>query len=79
MKCSIPGCNKEAKVKGLCWAHYAQLRRHNGVTLQERESTSGECKVKGCHNPIKARGLCNKHYKDYQKRGLLKPRKYKGV
>lgn len=31
-KCEAPDCDKDSKVKGLCWAHYMRNRRHGDPT-----------------------------------------------
>lgn len=63
--CSVEGCNKEAKKKGLCYMHYSRLYRTGSVrgALPERHSPYKEekCSVPGCENPAKTNGLCGKH------------------
>lgn len=57
--CSIPGCNKKAKCKGLCSAHYEQRRPNKGVKVGPKPQV---CTVDGCSLKVLAKGLCSIHY-----------------
>jgi hypothetical protein len=41
MKCSKQGCEKEAKIKGLCRSHYSSLRYHTDEKYREKRKAYG--------------------------------------
>lgn len=49
--CSVEGCERPRRAKGLCSMHY-QRQRTVGV----------ECSIDGCGNKMHAKGMCQKHY-----------------
>ncbi len=65
--CSVAGCGKPSKKKGLCGAHYERLRVHGDVTVNKRVGQrvpSVPCSVEGCRRKATSSksGLCNVHY-----------------
>lgn len=64
--CCIEGCGKGAKNNGMCWAHYARLRRYGDASYMRRGTPNlcppVHCTVSGCDNAHLAKGLCRKHY-----------------
>lgn len=58
--CSIEGCGRPAKVKGMCGAHYQRTRNGVDLSLPLRES-GRTCDVDGCDRPHDAKGLCGTH------------------
>lgn len=77
--CTIEGCDKKERAKGLCVAHYWKLKEYGdplaGKTYTKR--TSDECSVKGCKNRVVTRGLCAKHYTERWRRGEFTTNKSK--
>lgn len=63
--CAITGCNREAKVAGLCGPHY----RLDWLSRRE------PCTVDGCGNPQTAKGLCQMHYSRVRSTGAVDERK----
>lgn len=49
--CSIEGCDRPFRAKGMCSMH-----------LKRRYRSQGQCIEDGCDSPVVARGLCNSHY-----------------
>lgn len=82
-KCSIDGCENNARAKGLCWMHY--YRQIHGIS----DMRSGElprkwkpndpryknkgrfCSVYGCNKPFYAKDLCRNHYELQRRHGRL--------
>lgn len=51
-ECTIDGCSKPVKCKGLCNAHYiAHIRKYGSPG-------AGECKKEGCTRPAYCKGYC---------------------
>jgi hypothetical protein len=76
--CSVEGCGKQLKAKGLCDSHY-QMNRKFGRTepILSKYSDGQKCSEIGCKNPIRAFGFCDKHYKAARREGRLHAGKYK--
>ena len=63
--CSQPACGKPAKARGVCAAHYYQLRRSGGMQkLQPRV-----CNVDGCGKKHSSHGFCENHARKWQRNG----------
>lgn len=61
--CSINGCNKLARIRGLCLGHYHRLNRYGDPTYQPcKHKKIKKCKVDGCERDSIALGLCSMHY-----------------
>lgn len=67
--CSVAGCERPSRTKGLCEGHYGRHLR--GAPLDatplkgrpEQHSNQGKmCSVDGCERPATAKGLCPGHY-----------------
>lgn len=56
--CQQPGCQKEARTKGLCPNHYSQRNRRE----RAEAGRARLCMVEGCTRPHAAKGYCNMHY-----------------
>lgn len=69
-QCSVEGCNKAVKSKGMCQAHYVYLNRHN--TLEKPVKTVLACSEPNCNRVVTARGYCNKHYARFYAQGRFK-------
>src|SRR5690606_10858604 len=66
--CSVPGCDRPVKARGLCNGHYQRWLKEGDVLadvplgeLKTRREPA-QCSVPGCDRPVRARGLCNGHY-----------------
>lgn len=83
--CSVAGCQKVKKSRGMCSAHYERWRRRNREAVEPQkgkwdnaDGTRKTCTYPGCSKPIETVGFCKKHYHQFQyeaTRGLTKSRK----
>lgn len=62
--CSVPGCSRKSKAKGMCQWHYDRQRGSD-------RPGSRPCSESDCGKPAKARGLCRTHYGALQRQGKL--------
>lgn len=65
--CSVGGCDRPTRARGLCATHYRAARRH-GLGLVERAALP-PCKVEGCGKASLTRGYCKSHYTALIKHG----------
>lgn len=79
--CSVDGCGRRLKARGLCNTHY-EHRRLAGVRAaraaareQKFRTLAGQpsCSEVGCGRETSARGLCGRHYQQRVKAGTLPP------
>lgn len=54
--CSVEGCPRSHKARGLCKAHYSALLR----------SEAEGCRVEGCAGVVILRSLCTAHYREWK-------------
>jgi hypothetical protein len=79
--CSVEGCVRPLKARGLCGAHYESVRlsRERALRVAAREfkfrALGGEphCSETNCARAVRARGLCARHYQRHKKAGTLPP------
>lgn len=68
-KCSVEGCSKPVKARGLCDNHY-KIKQRSGELETEKYLKRGKfCSVENCRNPVYAKGLCTLHYGRFKKYG----------
>ena len=65
MTCSVEGCTKEKKSRGMCAAHYQNWRRKTPMSIRT-EAVNKSCHADHCDEPARKRGLCNKHYQAWR-------------
>lgn len=65
--CSIPDCQKLARTRGWCAAHYARWCKH-GDPQHERPPRK-PCSVADCERDTESRGLCTLHYQRWFRHG----------
>jgi len=81
--CTVRGCHKPSRSRGLCGAHYMASLRHGefrGIgpkgkgkaRAQAKPRGSKVCTVRGCQKPSRSRGLCGAHYMASLRRGDFK-------
>lgn len=70
--CSVDGCEKPARSRGWCNAHYERWRK-SGIepigVLAPREPAPPICRIPDCEAPPLARGWCSHHYRRWQRTG----------
>jgi HNH endonuclease len=64
--CSIEGCGKNHRAKGLCRHHYRKLIKHGDPLYIIGEK---KCSVDGCEGKRFCQGWCIKHYSKWRKYG----------
>lgn len=69
--CSVEGCGRKVKCKGVCPMHYHRLQRYGDPTfISLRYARRGAiCKIRNCGEKATAQELCPKHYHRYRKYG----------
>ena len=69
--CSIEGCDKPAKARGWCAAHWWRWRNHGDpLKLADPVEKPDRCEVEGCSNPPNGRrGMCVAHYLRLRRHG----------
>ena len=68
-KCSVEGCNNDARKRGWCNFHYDRWRRHEDPLAggpKQNTPLLGKCRIEGCNNKDVAWGLCSKHYRKWK-------------
>lgn len=60
--CSVAGCDRKHRAKGLCDSHYRQLRRGQELRPLQIFDPSIRCAADECDRKIDAKGLCSTHY-----------------
>lgn len=66
-ECTIDGCAKPSKARGLCDMHRKRRERY-GDPLARYEART-DCMVEECESPHRAKGYCEKHYRKFLKYG----------
>ena len=67
--CSIADCNRPARSRGWCGAHYERWRKHGDPLGSTPRPTREPCVVDGCDRLHFARGWCHRHYTRWTKHG----------
>jgi hypothetical protein len=65
--CSVTGCKRAYRAKGLCFFHYRKWRRGELEGRPERYKT---CSKPDCKKKVVAHGLCQEHYDAWKKARL---------
>lgn len=71
--CTIEGCERKSKSRGLCSPHYLKLRRGTLYRVKNvAEEKKGrplivkqECCIDGCIKKVEAKGYCKGHYNQF--------------
>lgn len=65
MLCSVEGCNRLSKYKGMCGMHYKRQWRHGDVDYcddRTKPVNLEKCLVEGCELRGATKGYCHTHY-----------------
>jgi hypothetical protein len=57
--CTVQGCKRGYRAKGLCFFHYKKWRRGE---LEKRPGRYDTCHKESCHKKIVGHGLCREHF-----------------
>jgi hypothetical protein len=57
--CTVDGCKRAYRAKGLCFFHYKKWRRGE---LEKRPPRYDTCGKEGCKKKVVAHGLCQEHF-----------------
>lgn len=65
--CQVDRCEQPAHGKGMCWAHYARVRRfgepgHAAINVKV-VNAGKDCLIEGCDRAARAREMCRRHYR----------------
>jgi hypothetical protein len=73
--CSIQGCDRPIKSKGLCYRHWYRARHSGdpGAEIRRWEPRDPVCSVEGCDKPTRARQLCGSHWSQWNRTGAVTP------
>ncbi|WP_411567361.1 HNH endonuclease [Rhodococcus sp. IEGM 1370] len=67
MKCGLPGCRQNAKIRGWCDKHREQIDSGEPVYYAVSKPASETCRIPGCDRPTASKELCRPHYKRSRK------------
>jgi hypothetical protein len=62
--CTVQGCKRAYRAKGLCFFHYKKFRRGE---LESRPARYDTCGKPECKKKVVAHGLCQDHYDAWKK------------
>lgn len=62
--CTVQGCKRAYRAKGLCFFHYQKWRRGELEAKPRRYKTCGK---EDCKKKVVAHGLCQEHYEAWKK------------
>jgi hypothetical protein len=62
--CTVAGCKRAYRAKGLCFFHYRKWRRGE---LEGRLRRYNTCGKPDCKKKVKAHGLCEEHHEAWKK------------
>ena len=68
-QCTIDGCDKKSRYRGLCDTHYKRQHDYDYAGLLN-DPNRARCTIESCDRPMYAKGLCRRHYDQqcYQKK-----------
>src|SRR5437879_6088057 len=72
MTCSVEGCNRDIKYKGMCGMHYKRLWRHGNVSTSiiPHKLEEIRCQTEDCTNIIEhSSGYCKIHRQRFHRYG----------
>jgi hypothetical protein len=68
--CKLDGCERPAKTRGWCLAHYTRVRRTGSPgPVEVSDRIRPTCSVDGCDKPHQAHGYCLNHRRRVEKGG----------
>ena len=62
--CTVQGCKRAYRAKGLCFFHYKKWRRSE---LEAKPARYVTCSKPECKKKVVAHGLCQEHYDAWKK------------
>jgi hypothetical protein len=71
--CAVESCERPAKSRGWCHAHYQRWRNTGDVKADLPLRAAGPCSVDDCDRQRYARELCNTHYRRLLATGDARP------
>lgn len=72
VSCSVEGCLRGVRAKGMCGKHYQRFRTHGAIDNPPKALPPWRvCSIKSCDQPSRTRngGTCEKHYARYRRTG----------
>lgn len=65
--CSIEGCEKVAKARGWCNAHWLKWRKYGDPAAGYTKRQPRPCTTEGCEDPVTCKDRCNRHYLQWRR------------
>ncbi len=62
--CTVAGCKRAYRAKGLCFFHYKKFRRGE---LESNPARYDTCSKPDCKKKVAAHGLCEEHFQAWKK------------
>jgi len=62
--CTVEGCKRAYRAKGLCFFHYKKWRRGE---LEKKPARYDVCSKPDCKKKVKEHGLCEAHFEAWKK------------
>ncbi len=74
LPCSVDGCGRKVRAKGLCCAHWSRVKKIGTVGNDPIRIWSGltagkRCSISGCDHPAHVRSYCKLHYARWKAHG----------
>ena len=79
-KCSVEGCDRQARTKGMCAKHYSNFWRTGKAEAEKpwgKYIPKGKCSVEGCDRDVSAQGVCATHYTNKTENGKRAQKKFR--
>ena len=79
-KCSVEGCDRQARTKGMCSKHYGNFWRTGSAVAEKpwkKYIPTKKCSVEGCMREVSAQGVCANHYATHTENGKIAQKKFR--
>jgi hypothetical protein len=67
--CSVDGCEKQARARGWCAAHWKRWRTYGDPLMTKYGQPKPPCSIGGCSNPAYGKGWCSLHWQRWRRHG----------
>lgn len=80
--CSVEGCDRQARTKGMCAKHYNNFLRTGSAVADKpwgKYIPKAKCSVEGCGREVSAQGFCHNHYNNHTENGKRAAKKFRST